>query len=347
MKEETKATIRLLPLEGKDPARRLRAWSAASLPGTSPFSAGPTDDAGRCSGPPGGCDRRARCRLSSRACSPSAPARAAVRRGSCGRTCRAAAPKDAADPRAAWYQLRDGSFVSIPGPSAASPVGRLPWTVQSRVADLAFSGDSLYLALNGSGLARLDREDGVPRFAYFPGFSHLPAPDDHCHRAPGRQPRRAPLLQRPPEHGHRRAAPPAGGEPRVVPPGQGGLRFPRPPVPEEEPCLGSRGIRGRVGGRVPARVEAQRSLGDQVHAHPVSPGRQDRGALRPRGVHRCARDPSRAASGILGAPQAAGCVRGRGETGRTPGHRAFHGADGGARPSADVQVCCTLRSRRV
>ena len=54
------------------------------------------------------------------------------------------------------------------GPSAASPVGRLPWTVQSRVADLAFSGDSLYLALNGSGLARLDREDGVPRFAYFP-----------------------------------------------------------------------------------------------------------------------------------------------------------------------------------
>jgi hypothetical protein len=83
--------------------------------------------------------------------------------------------RDAADPRAAWYQLRDGTFQPISGLGEAARTALLPWTVQSRVADLALGGGQLYLALNGSGLARMGGGDAGPRFAYFPDrliFAH-------------------------------------------------------------------------------------------------------------------------------------------------------------------------------
>lgn len=96
----------------------------------------------------------------------------------CGRTTPAqgtAAPAEARDPRAAWYQLRGGVFQPIAGPSHAQPTARLPWTVQSRVADLAAVDGLLYIALNGTGLARMSGETGSPRFEYFPDdliFAH-------------------------------------------------------------------------------------------------------------------------------------------------------------------------------
>ena len=84
---------------------------------------------------------------------------------------------EAADPRAQWYQLQDAAFVRIDGPGTASAVERLPWTVQSRVADMAFLGDELYCALNGSGLARLRFDPAGP-----PGFSYFADPLIFPHR---------------------------------------------------------------------------------------------------------------------------------------------------------------------
>lgn len=73
------------------------------------------------------------------------------------------------DPRARWYQLRDARLLRIDGPGAIAATGKLPWTVQSRVADMAFLGDELYLGLNGAGLARLRFDvDGPTDFSYFP-----------------------------------------------------------------------------------------------------------------------------------------------------------------------------------
>jgi hypothetical protein len=77
---------------------------------------------------------------------------------------------------AAWLQLRGGEFQPAADPAAATPVARRPWTVQSRVADFAFLGDTLYCAVNGSGLASFDRDSsGAPRFSYHadpPIFGH-------------------------------------------------------------------------------------------------------------------------------------------------------------------------------
>jgi hypothetical protein len=68
---------------------------------------------------------------------------------------------------ASWFQLQSGTFAPIPGLSAAAAVPNRPWTVQSRVADMAFLGDTLYCAVNGSGLATLTvGEKGVVAFAY-------------------------------------------------------------------------------------------------------------------------------------------------------------------------------------
>jgi hypothetical protein len=64
------------------------------------------------------------------------------------------APRPAA-PGESWFQLQAGAFQPITGPSAAAVVPSRPWTVQSRVADMAFLGDTLYCAVNGSGLATL------------------------------------------------------------------------------------------------------------------------------------------------------------------------------------------------
>lgn len=85
----------------------------------------------------------------------------------------------AADPAASagtWLQLKDGRFAPVGGPAAAAPVPRSPWTVQSRVADLAFLGDQLFCGINGTGLAALARnEQGGVEVTYHPDemiFSH-------------------------------------------------------------------------------------------------------------------------------------------------------------------------------
>jgi hypothetical protein len=59
---------------------------------------------------------------------------------------------------ATWLQLQSGSFQPVKDPAAAAPVARRPWTVQSRVADMAFLDGTLYLGLNGSGLATVGRD---------------------------------------------------------------------------------------------------------------------------------------------------------------------------------------------
>ena len=75
-----------------------------------------------------------------------------------------------------WLQLRDGRFAPVTGPGAGTPVARAPWTVQSRVCDLAFLGDQLFCAINGSGLAALARTgQGGVAVTYHPDamiFSH-------------------------------------------------------------------------------------------------------------------------------------------------------------------------------
>jgi hypothetical protein len=81
---------------------------------------------------------------------------------------RPAEPADAPDPRARWYQLQAGALVGIDGPGSAAPAQPLPWTVQARVADMAFVGTDLYCGLNGIGLARLRFDpDGLSETAYF------------------------------------------------------------------------------------------------------------------------------------------------------------------------------------
>ena len=62
--------------------------------------------------------------------------------------------KPAAPARAAWFQLQAGAFQPVTGPGSAPSVAELPWTIQSRVADMAFLGDTLYCAVNGTGLAQ-------------------------------------------------------------------------------------------------------------------------------------------------------------------------------------------------
>jgi hypothetical protein len=79
-----------------------------------------------------------------------------------------APPVQRPDPRARWYQLGPAGFERIPGPGGIVPAAHLPWTVQSRVADMGFASDVLYCALNGSGLARIGFDsEGSPAFAYF------------------------------------------------------------------------------------------------------------------------------------------------------------------------------------
>ena len=80
--------------------------------------------------------------------------------------CTAAKPA-AGPPRASWYQLASGIFQPIARPDAGVSVAHRPWTVQSRVADMAFLGDSLYCAVNGSGLATISLDAaGTPAFSY-------------------------------------------------------------------------------------------------------------------------------------------------------------------------------------
>ena len=78
-----------------------------------------------------------------------------------------AAGKPGAPARASWFQLQAGVFQPVAGPAAAPAAAELPWTIQSRVADMAFLGDTLYCALNGTGLAAIGLDPaGTPVFAY-------------------------------------------------------------------------------------------------------------------------------------------------------------------------------------
>lgn len=70
----------------------------------------------------------------------------------------------AVDPSARFFQLDAGIFDRIAGPSAIVRRSPQPWTVQERIADLAFLDDTLWLAVNGHGLAAVTPGD-PPSFA--------------------------------------------------------------------------------------------------------------------------------------------------------------------------------------
>jgi len=78
--------------------------------------------------------------------------------------------------RASWYQLRKDAFATATSPDAGPAEALKPWTVQSRVADMAFLDGTLYCALNGSGLASIALDaHGAPTFIYHADnliFSH-------------------------------------------------------------------------------------------------------------------------------------------------------------------------------
>lgn len=82
----------------------------------------------------------------------------------CARASRGAAGRAAADPNARFFQLADGIFDRVAGPSGFTRRSPQPWTVQERIADLAFVDDTLWLAVNGHGLASVVAGD-PPSFA--------------------------------------------------------------------------------------------------------------------------------------------------------------------------------------
>ncbi|MGA2379597.1 MAG: hypothetical protein ABSG85_09835 [Spirochaetia bacterium] len=72
--------------------------------------------------------------------------------------CSGRAPGPAAANGAAWLFLQSGTFQPVADPAAAAPVARRPWTVQSRVADMAYLDGTLYCGVNGSGLVTVGRD---------------------------------------------------------------------------------------------------------------------------------------------------------------------------------------------
>jgi len=70
----------------------------------------------------------------------------------------------APDPNARAFQLADGIFDRVDGPASFVRRVARPWTVQERIADMAFLGDTLWLAVNGHGLASVTGGD-PPAFA--------------------------------------------------------------------------------------------------------------------------------------------------------------------------------------
>ena len=75
-----------------------------------------------------------------------------------------------------WYELASTVFQSVGAADAAPAVPALPWTVQSRVTDMAFLGDTLYCAVNGAGVVAVDSAAaGTLSFSYHydaPIFAH-------------------------------------------------------------------------------------------------------------------------------------------------------------------------------
>jgi hypothetical protein len=72
--------------------------------------------------------------------------------------------RPAVDANARFFQLADGIFDRVTGPSGFARRSPRPWTVQERIADLAFVGDTLWLAVNGHGLVSVAPGD-PPSFA--------------------------------------------------------------------------------------------------------------------------------------------------------------------------------------
>ena len=75
-----------------------------------------------------------------------------------------AAGRPAVDPHARFFQLADGIFDRVAGPFGFMRRSPQPWTVQERIADLAFVDGTLWLAVNGHGLASVVAGD-PPSFA--------------------------------------------------------------------------------------------------------------------------------------------------------------------------------------
>ncbi|MCX7031776.1 MAG: hypothetical protein NTU62_16865 [Spirochaetes bacterium] len=75
-----------------------------------------------------------------------------------------AAGRPEVDPDARFFQLAGGIFDRVAGPSGFKRRSPRPWTVQERIADLAFVGDTLWLAVNSHGLASVVPGD-PPSFA--------------------------------------------------------------------------------------------------------------------------------------------------------------------------------------
>ena len=82
----------------------------------------------------------------------------------CPRAPRGATGAAAPDPNARFFQLADGIFDRVAGPSGFTRRSAQPWTVQERIADLAFVDGTLWLAVNGHGLASVVAGD-PPSFA--------------------------------------------------------------------------------------------------------------------------------------------------------------------------------------
>ncbi len=75
-----------------------------------------------------------------------------------------------------WYELASTVFQSVGAADAAPAVPALPWTVQSRITDMAFLGNTLYCAVNGAGVVAVDSAAaGTLSFSYHydaPIFAH-------------------------------------------------------------------------------------------------------------------------------------------------------------------------------
>jgi hypothetical protein len=76
--------------------------------------------------------------------------------------------KPPSDPRASFYGFADGKLQSITDLVAQKQAIGLPWTVQTRIADEAYDGETLYFAVNGRGIASVSiPSSGAPDFQYF------------------------------------------------------------------------------------------------------------------------------------------------------------------------------------
>jgi len=91
-------------------------------------------------------------------------------------SCAPGGPARPGPAHAFWYELSSTVFQSVGAADASPQLPALPWTVQSRVTDMAFLADTLYFAVNGAGVAEVDSDStGTLSFRYHydtPIFAH-------------------------------------------------------------------------------------------------------------------------------------------------------------------------------